>query len=154
MTVHAFFSTNLSSSASCTRRSPESWSILPSLLAAAVLLLQIGGCIIHYGLTAPERAAVRAGDKAMVLVQIQCTIDDRPQEAFAVSNIGAGGRCFIFGLGSFDTPVPHDAVSEPAFFMPRFLSEGSLRAGWTFFYWIRASITSLSLARNPLMVRW
>jgi hypothetical protein len=97
-----------------------------TFIVATVLLMHIIGCAIPYGLTVPEKTAVKTGDKAVVLVNIQCTIDNQPQDAFIKSTF-AYNSYFLFGLGSFAT------VGEPQFTVNRFLSDASRNAGWTYF---------------------
>jgi hypothetical protein len=89
-------------------------------------LLQVAGCALPYGLTTPEQATIKAGDRAVVLVHIQSTIDDQPLDA---SNTPSSGPSlfFSYGLGSFDT------VGLPTFTSFRYLSDQSARAGWIFF---------------------
>lgn len=125
MTLQTFSSKKYRISACSSWLSPQRSSILSSLLAAAVLLLQVAGCALPYGLTAPEHAAIKAGNRAVVLVHIQSTIDDQPWDA---SNTSSGPSLFFsFGLGSFDT------VGMPTFTSLRYLSDQSARAGWIFF---------------------
>jgi|GEM_PF-963280 len=73
-----------------------------------------------------ERGTVNIAEKAMVLLNVQCTIDNQPYEPFSKPTFTIE-PIFVFGLGSFET------VGEPRFVSPRFLSEESRREGWTYF---------------------
>jgi len=91
------------------------------LLALAVWL---GGCTSISLPTQTELAAVSSGNRAIVLLRVQCMIDGRPYEPFSY---GLGEDNVGFGLGTFDTG------GEPRAVLSRFLSEPSRHAGWTYF---------------------
>ncbi len=67
-----------------------------------------------------------AGEKAVVLLNLQCTIDNSPYEAFLDPSF-TKPTIFLLRLGSFKT------LGEPAFVPHDFLSPESRRAGWTYF---------------------
>lgn len=97
-------------------------------LTMPVILFLLGhlvGCTIPGKVTAIDRAAVIAGEKAVVLLNVQCTIDNQPCEAFEPAF--TTDPIILFGLGSFET------VGEPRLAGHCFLSEASRRAGWTYF---------------------
>jgi hypothetical protein len=84
------------------------------------------GCVPSYVLPTKDRNALQEGGKALVLVRIQCTVDNEPTEPFVTPSLTADPIIF-FGLGTFET------VGEPIFAGHRFLSDESRRAGWTYF---------------------
>ncbi|MCD6681647.1 MAG: hypothetical protein LT102_13530 [Burkholderiaceae bacterium] len=97
---------------------------VPGKLVLASILLALVGCASTGAPTAEERTAVAASEKAIVLVRVQCTIENRqPCEPFrhvvGDDNIGVG-------LGSFQTG------GEPERLASRFLSPQSRKDGWTF----------------------
>ncbi len=104
-------------------------SVLLRILGVLALLVLFFGCA-SIGLTAKERTEINAGDKALVLVRIQCTVDGQPfapcifrrHAPMLSDNIFVG-----FALGSFDS------FGEPGNALMRALSEESFDAGWTFF---------------------
>jgi hypothetical protein len=111
------------------RRIGNSWRIWAGLLrivGSALMLMHIVGCVSQTAVTGEERRSVIAGEKAIVLLNIQCTVDNQPYEAF-IKPTFTTESVFLFGLGSFDT------VGEPRFVWSRFLSEESRQAGWTYF---------------------
>lgn len=73
-----------------------------------------------------ERSDRDTGEKAAVLLNIQCTIDNQPYESF-IEPTFTTEPIFLFGLGSFET------IGEPKFVTHRFLSPESRRTGWTYF---------------------
>ena len=73
-----------------------------------------------------ERRNVHIEEKAIVLLNVQCTVDNQPYESFIKWTFSTS-PVFFFGLGSFET------VGEPRAVKHRFLSEESRRAGWTYF---------------------
>ena len=89
------------------------------------LLGHLVGCTTLGKVTAIDRAAVIDGGKAVILLNVQCTIDNQPCEAFEPACTTE--PIILFGLGSFET------VGEPRLAGHRFLSEASRRAGWTYF---------------------
>jgi hypothetical protein len=64
--------------------------------------------------------------KAVVLMRIQCTIDNQPAEPFIKFSLNADPILY-FGLSSFETG------GEPVFTGSKFLSEETRREGWTYF---------------------
>ena len=101
------------------------WAGLLRITGSAVLLILVG-CASQTVITETERSAVNAGDKAVVLLNVQCTIDGQPQEAF-VQPTFTREPLFLFGIGTFET------VGEPRIAAHRYLSEETRRAGWTYF---------------------
>ena len=101
------------------------WAGLLRVAGAAVLLI-LAGCASQAVITEVERSAIKAGEKAVVLLNVQCTIDGQPQEAF-IQPTFTREPLFLFGLGTFET------VGEPRIAVHRYLSEETRRAGWTFF---------------------
>jgi len=98
---------------------------LPGMLGALLLLLALSGCA-PVGLTGKERSSIYAGDTALVLVRVQCTVDDRSLEPCLSLPSLSGRRLISFALGSFDT------FGEPRHIDVRALSEESIGAGWVF----------------------
>ncbi len=78
------------------------------------------------GSSSAERSEVTIEKKAIVLLNVQCTVDNQPYESF-IKPTFTTEPIFLFGLGSFKT------MGEPQFVCQRFLSEESRRAGWTYF---------------------
>jgi hypothetical protein len=95
-----------------------------SVLAMAINLV---GCAASIGLpTARESAAMSAGEKKIVLLRLECTVQNQPYEPFRPS-LGAEFNIGL-GLGSFETG------GRPKFIDTlRFLSPESRREGWTYF---------------------
>ncbi len=110
------------------------------LLALAACL---AGCASVNPPAQAELAAVAAARQAIVLLRVQCMIDGRLYKPFSYAlgedNVG-------FGLGTFDTG------GEPRAVVPRFLSEPSRRAGWTYFV-LRPGIYYLAV-RPPQRSDW
>jgi hypothetical protein len=73
-----------------------------------------------------SKTAVGQSRKAVVLMRIQCTIDDEPAEPFLKFSL-ISEPILYFGLGSFDT------AGEPVSTKSLFFSEDSRRKGWTHF---------------------
>lgn len=96
------------------------------MVAAFILAWAMIGCETVGGLTDAESAQVQAGDRAVVLLRIQCSIDGKPCEPFTEEEFG-DTPIFAFGLGGFET------ILEPWPVTPRFLSEDSKRRGWFYF---------------------
>lgn len=96
------------------------------ILGSVAIVIQLASCVSQSEFTARARAAVASGENVLVLLRIQCTVDDRPHEALGPRSFMADPIVF-FGLGSFDT------VGEPRPVTSRFLSEESQREGWTYF---------------------
>ncbi len=95
-----------------------------SVVAMAINLV---GCAASIGLpTARESAAISAGEKTIVLLRLECTVQNQPYEPFRHS-LGAEFNIGL-GLGSFETG------GRPKFIDTlRFLSPESRREGWTYF---------------------
>lgn len=72
------------------------------------------------------RRNVDIGEDVIVLLNVQCTIDNQPYESF-INPTFTTEPIFLFGLGSFET------IGKPILVSHRFLSEESRRAGWTYF---------------------
>lgn len=94
------------------------------LFLVSVVVGPLAGCAATGVPTAEERTAVASSGKAIVLLRVQCTIEnEQPYEPFSHAigddNIG-------LGLGSFKTG------GEPERQALRFLSPESRRNGWTF----------------------
>lgn len=104
------------------RRRWVSFLLFSGLLASFIYLV---GCVSTGLPKAGEMAAVNSGENAIVLLRVQCTIENEPQEMFGeagvVNNIS-------FKLGSFETGgVPKQEQTL------RFLTPESRRDGWTYF---------------------
>ncbi len=107
----------------------HSQSTLPSLLSALALMVlfaHLVGCTSLNVLSDAEKSAINAGEKTVVLLRIECTIDNQPQEPFRAS-MWTGEPIVALGIGGFET------VGEPRLAVHGFLSEDSRRAGWTYF---------------------
>ncbi|MDD2315835.1 MAG: hypothetical protein PHD57_00635 [Desulfobacterales bacterium] len=100
-------------------------AVFLTMLGILFLLGHLFGCTVLGKVTAIDRAAVIAGEKAVILLNVQCTIDNQPCEAFEPAF--TTDPIILFGLGSFET------VGEPRLTGHCFLSEASRRAGWTYF---------------------
>jgi hypothetical protein len=75
--------------------------------------------------SAAEKTAVDAGQKSIVLLRVQCTVEDgTPYEAFAHALVDDN---VSFGVGSFDTGGEPRRLE-----LLRFLSPESRRDGWTY----------------------
>lgn len=99
---------------------------LCNMLIILSLLVSFVGCAPLYTPTEAERTAVSAGGKALVLLRIQCTVDEQPYEPF-ISPTFTVEPIIALGLGTFAT------VGEPRYVVHRFLSDASRQAGWTYF---------------------
>lgn len=96
------------------------------LLRVAILAGHLAGCASIGLPTAEERTAVGSGEKAIVLLRVQCTIEgQQPYEPFAYAltedNIS-------FGLGSFETGGEPERQLQL-----RFVSPESRKNGWVYF---------------------
>lgn len=96
------------------------------LFSAAIFVSCLVGCASTGLLAVKERTAVGAGEKAIVLLRVQCMIESQQAyEAFSYSLVDDN---INFGLGSFETG------GEPERSAPlRFLSAESRKNGWTYF---------------------
>jgi hypothetical protein len=101
------------------------WACLLRILGSFALLMNLFGCASQALLTANERDAVYTGDKALVLLRVQCTVDNQPYEPFETTFTVE--PIVFFGLGTLET------VGEPRVVGNRFISKESRRAGWTYF---------------------
>jgi hypothetical protein len=93
------------------------------------LLLLLVGCMPLLP-TAREQAAIQAGEKSLVLVRVQCTVDDQHFEPCLYRRDDSlfSDKIFVgFAMGSFDT------FGRPGNADVRGLSEESFDAGWTLF---------------------
>lgn len=96
------------------------------LFSVAVLVSHLAGCATTGLPTVDERAAVGAGEKAIVLMRVQCTIEgQQPYEAFSHSLMDDN---ISLGLGSFKTGGEPERLA-----LLRFLSPESRKNGWTYF---------------------
>lgn len=93
-------------------------------LASTVYL---SGCAVSTGLpTSKELAAIQGGDRAVVILRVDCTIENHKfYEPF--SSFGLDDN-ISFGLGSFETGGKPDRLQQL-----RFMSPESRRTGWTYF---------------------
>jgi hypothetical protein len=97
-----------------------------SLLSACIFASFLGACASVGLPTVQEKTAVGAGTKTIVLVRVECTIEDQqPYEVFAHSLMDDN---ISFGLGSFDTGGEPTRLTSL-----RFLSPESRKDGWTYF---------------------
>jgi hypothetical protein len=106
------------------RRRPEDFLKLASMLALVVHLV---GCAFTNLPTATEKTAIGAAEKAIILLRVECTIENQqPYEPFDFSMVDDN---ISFGLGTFETG------GEPKRLVPmhRFLSPESRQSGWTYF---------------------
>lgn len=95
-------------------------------LGLLTLFIHLIGCA-SYILPETEKAAVIGGEKVIVLLRIQCTIDNQPHETFVTPTFTAE-PIVALAMGTFET------VGEPTGYAAyRFLSEESRGAGWTYF---------------------
>lgn len=93
------------------------------------LLVLLFGCAPMMP-TAKERTALLAGEKSLLLVRIQCTVDSQPFEPciFRRHDPLFSDKIYVgFAMGSFDT------FGGPGNAAVRALSEESFDAGWTLF---------------------
>ena len=76
--------------------------------------------------SAVERSSVSSGEMAVVLLRVQCAVEDRQSyQPFGFSMVEDN---ISFGLGSFETGGVPDQIGSL-----RFLSSESRRDGWTYF---------------------
>jgi len=96
------------------------------LFSAAIFVSCLVGCASTGLPTVKERTAVGAGERAIVLLRVQCTIESQqPYEAFSYSLMDDN---VSFGLGSFETGGEPERLA-----LLRFLSPESRKNGWTYF---------------------
>lgn len=109
------------------RNAGQRWRLdILRLMSGCLIISQIVGCASIELPTANERAAVGAGEMAIVLLRMNTTVENQqPYEAFKHSitedNIS-------FGVGSFDTGGEPRRLA-----LLRFLSPESRKDGWTYF---------------------
>lgn len=90
-----------------------------------LLLGHLAGCASTSLPADKERTAVSAGELAVVLLRVVCTVEDeQPYEAFSYSMIDDN---ISFGLGSFETGGEPKRLERL-----RFLSPESRKDGWTY----------------------
>ena len=107
--------------------SPQNkWPVLLEILGLLVWSIYLTGCASQTVITETDRIAVSSGEKALVLLRVQCTVDNQPFVPFINPTLTEDPIIF-FGLGTFET------IGEPRITGHRFLSEESRRAGWTYF---------------------
>lgn len=101
--------------------------VLLRLCGILVSVIHLVGCVVTTGLpTATEMKAVSVGEKAIVLLRVESTIENQqPYEPFASS---LADDNISFGLGGFETGGEPERTE-----IQRFLSPESRRAGWTYF---------------------
>lgn len=96
------------------------------LFNVAIFVSHLVGCASTGMPTVEERTAVGAGEKALVLLRVQCTIEgQQPCEAFGSALLDEN---ISFGLGSFETGGEPQPEARQ-----RFLSPESRKNGWTYF---------------------
>ena len=99
---------------------------LLKILGLLTLLIYLVSCTSLYVLPEPEMAEVYSGEKTLVLLRIECTVDDLSYEPFGMSS-WTGEPIVALGIGGFET------LGEPRPIVHRFLSEESRRNGWTYY---------------------
>lgn len=96
------------------------------LFLVALLVGFLSGCASTGLPTEEERTAVGAGKKAIVLLRVQCTIENgQPYEPFSREVVDDN---ISFGMGSFRTGGEPERLPSL-----RFLSPESRKNGWTYF---------------------
>jgi hypothetical protein len=96
------------------------------LFSVAIFVSYLAGCASTGLPTVKERIAVGAGEKAIVLVRVQCKIENQqPYEVFSYSLMEDN---ISFGLGSFKTGGEPERLA-----LLRFLSPESRKNGWAYF---------------------
>ncbi len=96
------------------------------LFSVAIFVSHLAACASTGLPTVKERTAVGAGEKAIVLLRVQCTIErQQPYEAFSYSLMDDN---ISFGVGSFKTGGEPERLA-----LLRFLSPESRKNGWTYF---------------------
>jgi hypothetical protein len=97
---------------------------VPRRLFLVSILIGLVGCASIGAPTPEERTAVAASEKAIVLLRVQCTLENRqPCEPFRHV---VGDDNISLGLGSFKTGGAPERLAS------RFLSPESRKGGWTF----------------------
>jgi len=89
-------------------------------------LMMLCSCVPSAVITAKDKAALASGEKALVLLRIQCSVDNQPCEPFIKPSFTVE-PIFVFGLGTFET------VGEPKYAIHGFLSQEARQAGWIYF---------------------
>ncbi len=96
------------------------------LCGLIIFLINLIGCVSTGLPTSAERMEIKEGEKAIVLLRVELTIEDQqPYEPFGYYNLDDN---ITFGLGTFDTGGKPERLGRL-----RFLSSESRRAGWTYF---------------------
>lgn len=96
------------------------------LLIVSVFISCLAGCASTGLPTATEKTAISAGEKAIVLLRVECAIENQtPYEVFG--NLVTDDNV-SFGLGTFETGGEPKRRE-----IPRFLSPESRQRGWTYF---------------------
>lgn len=108
-----------------TRSRFASGAAVLKFLGVLALFLHLFGCTSALLLNNKERATIDRGEKALVLLRVDCVVDGKPYEGLIPSL--SKDPVVFFGLGSFDT------MGEPRWTFPRFLSLDSATKGWTYF---------------------
>ncbi len=93
---------------------------------ALFCLMMLGSCMPSAVMNSKDKAALASGEKALVLVRIQCTVDNQPYKPF-ISPSFTVDPIFAFGLGTFET------VGEPKYAIHGFLSQKARQDGWIYF---------------------
>jgi hypothetical protein len=104
-------------------------SNLRKIQIAFLLGLLVHGCAIQYGLKPEEIETIKAGEKSIVLFNVQCDVDGKPLQVFkrrTFSEAMREDKDFIVGLGSFET------LGTPHSVRVRYLSEQSQNEGWAY----------------------
>lgn len=95
-------------------------------LGVCLLVASLAGCAASGLPAGKETTAVAAGEKAIALLRVVCTVENQqPYEAFSHSLVDDN---ISFGLGSFETGGEPKRLA-----LLRFLSPESRKDGWTYF---------------------
>ena len=99
---------------------------IPGLLSVCAFIGHLAGCASTGLPTMEEKTAVGASEKAVVLLRVECSVEERqPYEAFSHAVMDDN---INFGLGSFETGGEPRRLA-----LLRFLSPESRKDGWTYF---------------------
>lgn len=96
------------------------------LLSAAVFVSHLVGCASSGLPAGEESSAVGAGEKAIVLLRVVCTVEN--QKSYEPFSHSLAEDNISFGLGSFETGGEPKRLAAL-----RFLSPESRKDGWTYF---------------------
>lgn len=94
-------------------------------ITAAIILFILGGCELHSGNTKRELQFVRTGEKSLVLIRVQASIENEVVAPFSDGGLIDDG--IHFGVGSFNT-----GGRLKRFNYQKFISPESRQNGWTF----------------------